>query len=137
MAAPLAPRRVAAVADDLIWSTRLREGLASAGAVTVGVRDRAALEAALSDVDAVVVDLTARGYDGVELVGLASAAGRRVVAVAQHDDADARRRAKAAGAERVFAYRQLADDPRLLARWLAAGPRSDDEATPATPAAGR
>jgi DNA-binding response OmpR family regulator len=115
--------RVAVVADDLIWSTRLSEQLAAAGATTVTARDRAALEAALPDLDAAVVDLTARAYDGVALVGIAAAAGRRVVAVGQHDDREGRRRASDAGAERVFAYRQLAEGGgRLLAEWLATDP---------------
>jgi DNA-binding response OmpR family regulator len=122
---------VAVVADDLIWSTRLREQLEAAGARPVAARDRTGLEAALPDLDAAVVDLTARRYDGVELVRIASGAGRRVVAVGQHDDREGRRRAMAAGAERVFAYRQLAEDgARLLGRWLSSG-------APGGPAAGR
>ncbi len=108
---------MAVVADDLIWSTRLRDQLAAAGARPVAARDRATLEAVLPDVDAVLVDLTARRYDPVAAVGAAAAAGRRVVAVGQHDDRDGRTRATVAGAERVFAYRQLAEDgPRRLAR---------------------
>jgi NADPH:quinone reductase-like Zn-dependent oxidoreductase len=68
----------------------------------------------------VVVDLTARGYDGVAAIALAHAAGRPVLAVGQHDDAALRRRALAAGADRVHPYRQLFEDgPRQLARWLA------------------
>ncbi|HYM84083.1 MAG TPA: hypothetical protein VEY67_08035 [Candidatus Dormibacteraeota bacterium] len=111
-------RRVAVVADDLIWSTRLREQVRRAGAEPVPVHDRAGLLSA-APLDAAVVDLTARAYDGIELVGAAVAEGMRVVAVGQHDDREARRRALDAGAERVFAYRQLADAGRAgLAGWL-------------------
>jgi hypothetical protein len=79
----------------------------------------ASLEGALPDVDRVIVDLTARAYDGVEAIALAHAAGRPVLAVGQHDDADLRRRALTAGADRVHPYRQLFEDgPRQMTRWL-------------------
>lgn len=78
-----------------------------------------ALEAALPAVDRVVVDLTARAYDGLAAVALASAAGRPILAVGQHDDAALRRAALAAGADRVYPYRRLFEDgPRQLAAWL-------------------
>lgn len=84
------------------------------------VRTAAALVGALPDVERVVVDLTARGYDGVAAISLAHAAGRPVLAVGQHDDAALRRRALAAGADRVHPYRRLFEDgPRQLAIWLA------------------
>ena len=83
----------------------------------------AALEAALDDVDRVVIDLTARAYDAVAAIALAHAAGRPVLAVGQHDDVDLRRRALTAGADRVHPYRRLFEDgPRLLAAWLASEP---------------
>ena len=83
------------------------------------MRSAAGLEAALPEVDHVVIDLTARAYDGVAAVGLAHAAGRPVLAVGQHDDAVLRRAALAAGADRVHPYRQLFEDgPRQFARWL-------------------
>jgi DNA-binding NarL/FixJ family response regulator len=91
-----------------------------AGAVALPVRTLAALEAALPDADHVVVDLTARAYDGVAAIALASAAGRPVLAVGQHDDVALRRRALAAGADRVHPYRRLFEDgPRQLSAWLA------------------
>ena len=66
-----------------------------------------------------IVDLTARAYDGVDAIAVAHAAGRPVLAVGQHDDADLRRRALAAGADRVHPYRQLFEDgPRQMTRWL-------------------
>ena len=87
------------------------------------VRSAAGLEGALPDVDRVIVDLTARAYDGVAAIALAHAAGRPILAVGQHDDADTRRRALAAGAERVQPYRLLFEDgPRQMARWLARDP---------------
>jgi DNA-binding response OmpR family regulator len=88
--------------------------------VPVAVRSLAALEAALPEVDRVIVDLTARAYDGVAAVALAHAGGRPVLAVGQHDDVALRRRALDAGADRVHPYRRLFDDgPRQIAAWLA------------------
>jgi DNA-binding NarL/FixJ family response regulator len=92
-----------------------------AGAVPVPARSLAGLEAILPDVDRVIVDLTARAYDGIGAIAAAAAAGRPVLAVGQHDDRDARRDALAAGASRVLAYRKLFDDgPRQIGAWLAA-----------------
>jgi hypothetical protein len=50
---------------------------------------------------------------------LATAAGARVLAVGQHDDHELRKRALAAGADRVFAYRKLFEDgPATIEAWL-------------------
>ena len=93
-----------------------------AGADPLPVRSLAALDAALPEVDRVVVDLTARAYDGLIAIAAAHAAGRPVLAVGQHDDVELRRAALAAGADRVHPYRRLFEDgPRQLAAWLATG----------------
>ena len=114
---------MAILADDLIWATRLADLVRGAGALPVRVRSAAGLEAALPDVDRVVIDLTARAYDGVAAIGLAHAAGKPVLAVGQHDDAELRRRALAAGADRVHPYRRMFEDvPRQLGTWLASAP---------------
>jgi DNA-binding response OmpR family regulator len=114
--------RVAVLADDLIWSTRLVEHLRAAGAEPVPARSLAAFEAALPDVDRAIVDLTARAYDGVDALARAASAHRPALAVGQHDDHALRRRALDAGAERVYAYRKLFEDgPATLASWLGSG----------------
>lgn len=123
-AQPEALRTVAVLADDLIWATRLSDAITAAGARPRRVRRLADLETSLSSDGAgsglAIIDLTARAYDGVEAIRVATAAGARVVAVGQHDDAELRRAALAAGAERVFTYRALFEDgPRTLAAWLA------------------
>jgi DNA-binding NarL/FixJ family response regulator len=119
-------RTVAILADDLIWSTRLSEAVQGTGARAMVVRRLADLEQAVGaqpgspHATDVIVDLTARAYDGVAAIRVAREAGARVIAVGQHDDAAMRRAATAAGAERVFTYRALFDaGPRLLASWLA------------------
>lgn len=111
--------RVAVLAEDLIWSSRLDAQLRAAGAAPRRAASLERLLACLADVDAVVVDLTARAYDGIGAIERAAAAGRPVLAVGQHDDLALRRRALAAGASRVYAYRKLFEDgPATLAGWL-------------------
>ena len=126
VAAATSARTVVILADDLIWATRLADAIRAAGATPRILRRLAGLESLLgaaSEADAVtdvIVDLTARAYDGVAAIRLTSATGARVVAVGQHDDAELRRAATEAGASRVFTYRALFEDgPRLLGRWLA------------------
>lgn len=113
-------RHVAVLADDLIWATRLAHAVEAAGSVAVPVRDAAGLERVAAEVDAVVIDLTARGYDGIDAVSKAAGAGRRVLVVGQHDDRMLRQRALDAGADRALAYRALAErGGPLIASWLA------------------
>ena len=113
---------MAILADDLIWATRLVDAVGAAGGRGTRLRRLEDLEALLRDDPAprhVIVDLTARAYDGVEAIRRAAAAGARVVAVGQHDDVPLRRAATEAGAERVFTYRALFEDgSRNLAAWL-------------------
>lgn len=113
--------RVAVLADDLIWATRLADIVKRAGGEPVRLANTALLRAAVSTLDAVIVDLTARSYDG--LVAVTTAAGARlpVVAVGQHDDMDGRQAAKAAGAAKVYAYRAVFEHgDRDLGAWVAA-----------------
>jgi hypothetical protein len=125
--------RVIVLADDLIWASRLVGQLRTLGVdpIRVGSADAfAAVVAAGRPVAAegvppshAVVDLTARAYDGLAAVRLATGAGLRVLCVGQHDDRDLRRAALAAGAGRVFAYRTLfANGHATLAAWLGVPP---------------
>jgi hypothetical protein len=111
--------RVAVLADDLIWGTRLVDGVRRAGGEPVAVRSADGLPQALEVADGCIVDLTARAYDGIAAVAAASGAGVPVIAVGQHDDAETRRGAMAAGAARVYAYRALFEHgDRVLEAWL-------------------
>ena len=114
-----APPRIAVLADDLIWATRLADGVRRAGGTPVPARSAAALDAALPGVDGCVIDLTARAYDPLACLGAAAAAGVPAIAAGQHDDSETRRAALAAGASRVFAYRTLFEHgDRELGAWL-------------------
>ena len=114
--------RVLLVADDLIWADRLARAITAAGGAPGPVRTTAAIAAAAAGSVAAIVDLTARAYDGLDAIAAARAAGLRVLAVGQHDDHALRRAALAAGAERVLAYRKLADDgPATIATFLGRG----------------
>jgi DNA-binding NarL/FixJ family response regulator len=117
------PPAVAILADDLIWAMRLADAVGAAGGEAKRVRRLADLESLLRaerPPGHVIVDLTARAYDGVDAVRRAAATGARVVAVGQHDDAELRRAASDAGAQRVYTYRALFEHgPRTLGAWLA------------------
>jgi len=112
--------RIAVLADDLIWSTRLADGVRRAGGEPVPARSAAAFDLALQGAAGCIVDLTARAYDGLAGLRTAGGAGVPVVAVGQHDDADLRRAAREAGATRVYAYRTLFEHgDRELGAWIA------------------
>ena len=121
--------RIAILADDLIWATRLADGVRRAGGDPVPARSAVGLPAALDGARGCLVDLTARAYDGLAALRVAAAAGVPTLAVGQHDDAAARRAAKAAGATRVLAYRTLFEHgDRELGPWIAGlGPGAEEE----------
>ncbi|HYO44214.1 MAG TPA: hypothetical protein VES19_13535 [Candidatus Limnocylindrales bacterium] len=112
--------RIAILADDLMWATRLADAVRRAGGEAMPVRNAAALSGALIAADGCLVDLTARAYDGLAALREAAESGVPSVAVGQHDDADGRRAARAAGAARVYAYRTLFEHgDRELGAWIA------------------
>lgn len=100
---------VRVVADDLIWASRLDAAVKRAGAQPV--RDGG---------EAVIVDLNGRAYDGIAAVAAAAQTGQTVIAVAQHDDSETRKRALTAGARRVFSYKKMFNDgPQVVADLVA------------------
>ncbi|HXG41044.1 MAG TPA: hypothetical protein VNJ28_08880, partial [Candidatus Limnocylindrales bacterium] len=117
----MARPRIVVLAQDLIWQTRLAAALEAAGAEPVRAKTMPELDRGLVCASGVVVDLTASAYDPIAAIGRAVDAGRRVVAVGQHDDRALRKRAITAGADRVYAYRKLHEAGReTLGAWLAA-----------------
>jgi len=114
-----AKTRVVVLADDLIWADRLLRLLSEAGAQPARAKTGQELDRELASADAAVIDLTARNYDPIAAIERSTMQGRRVLAVGQHDDHLLRKRALAAGAERVFAYRKLHEDGvRVLREWI-------------------
>ena len=121
--------RIAVVADDLIWSTRLADGLRRAGADPVTVRAAGAVAAGMSGVDGVIVDTSARAYDPLEVLRAAATGGVPAIALAPHEAAELRQAALAAGASRVHPYRVLFErGDRVLAAWLASLAPADTRA---------
>jgi DNA-binding response OmpR family regulator len=111
--------RIAIVADDLIWASRLSAAVERAGAVPVRLSGGGTLPP--EPCDGAIVDLARRRGDGIEIIARLREAGLPVIALADHDDAPLRKRALAAGADRVLAYRKMhADGPEVVAAWLAA-----------------
>ena len=115
--ADAAPRTtVAVLADDLIWASRLRAAIEHAGGQPVAVKGADEISDGL-----VVIDLGGRAYDGIAAVRAAASAGATVLAVAQHDDIEARKAALAAGAKRVLSYNKMFSDGSAVMERLMAG----------------
>ena len=112
-------RRIAILAQDLIWQDRLARSVTAAGGEPVLATTAAGFDDALVGSDLALVDLTARAYDPLAAIERAVGAGARVLAVGQHDDHALRKRALASGADRVLAYRKLFEDgPGTIEAWL-------------------
>ena len=115
--------RVAVLAQDLIWADRLSRSIEAAGGEPARAKTAPELDRALVCADHCVIDLTASAYDPIVAVERARSAGARVLAVGQHDDLPLRKRALAAGADRVLAYRKVYEDgPAVMTAFL--GPRT-------------
>lgn len=111
--------RVAVLADDLIWATRLGSIVRAAGAQAAVAGSAERFSEALAAADAAIVDLAARRADPFAAIEAAAGAGLPVVGVGPHEDVAARKRALAAGAQRVYAYSKLFEDgPPTIAAWL-------------------
>lgn len=122
-----------------MWATRIAEAVRRAGGRPVELRSEAELDIALQareledvlSLGGAIVDLAGRRFDGVAAIERLHAARLPVIAVAQHDDQLTRRRARDAGAGRVFSYgRFFSDGPRLVEGWLAAAAAAAAAAPP-------
>ena len=115
-------RRVAILAQDLIWSDRLARAVAAAGAEPDRAKTAPEFDRLLVAADLAIIDMTATAYDPLVAIERARSSGARVIAVGQHDDIAMRKRALARGAERVFAYRKMFDDgPATIAAFMERG----------------
>jgi CheY-like chemotaxis protein len=130
--------RLLLVADDLMFPSRVREALKPlGGTVKVVSTAEAAQEAALADPapDAVLVNLTARRYDALAVIGALKADERTrllpLLAFAGHVEAEKHEAARAAGADLVAANSSVALHlPKLLERLrrIAAGTENAPDA---------
>ena len=120
------------LAQDLIWADRLARGVEAAGGEAMRAKTAPQLDKALACANHAIVDLTARAYDPIAAIERAGQSGARVLAVGPHDDIPLRKRAFAAGAEKVLAYRKLFEDgPATIARWLAVADAPPSTTAPA------
>jgi DNA-binding response OmpR family regulator len=114
--------RIAVIADDLIWASRLAAAVERAGAEPVRLGGEGVLPGEACQ--AAIVDLALRAGDGLAVIARLHAAGLPVLAVTNHDDAPLRKAARAAGADKVLAYRKLfGDGPAVIAAWLGVASR--------------
>ncbi len=128
--------RIAVVADDLIWASRLTDAVRRAGAEPRRLSAAAVLADARGDLqsgdvdgqvavkategcDSAIVDTALMTADPMAVIAALHRLGLPVLAVANHDDVALRKRALAAGAGKVLAYRKLHDDgPATIAAWM-------------------
>lgn len=133
--------RIAVVADDLIWASRLTDAVRRAGAEPRRLSAPAVLADARGDLrigdfdtgdidgqvavnstegcDSAIVDTALMTADPMAVIAALHRLGLPVLAVANHDDVALRKRALAAGAGKVLAYRKLHDDgPATIAAWI-------------------
>ena len=128
--------RIAVVADDLIWASRLTDAVRRAGAEPRRLSPAAVLIDARGDPDSsdlysradvtateesdgAIVDVALMTADPMAVIAALHHLGLPVLAVADHDDVALRKRALAAGAGKVLAYRKLHDDgPATVAAWM-------------------
>jgi hypothetical protein len=124
--------RIALVADDLIWASRLTDAVRRAGAEPRRVSPAAVLAGDGGDLDNGGHDPQARvaarpasateGCDGA-IVDTALMTADPMVVIAALHDLGLRKRALAAGAGKVLAYRKLHDDgPATIAAWIESRP---------------
>jgi hypothetical protein len=117
---------VAIVADDLIWASRLTDATRRAGAEPWPAAGAAAVDGlavARAGCSGAIVDTALVSAEPLAVIAALAAAGLPVLAVANHDDVALRKRALAAGAGKVLAYRKLHEDgPAVVAAWLESFP---------------
>ena len=116
--------RVAVLADDLIWASRLAAAVEQAGGEPLRLTSHDALVEALDGPfppQLLLVDLAGRRFDPLEALGHGRESGLAALAVGQHEDLDLRQRALDAGAGRWVSYNAFfRHGPRLVGELLGA-----------------
>ena len=104
------------LADDLIWATRLLDGVRRAGGDPVAARTLAAFDAGSPARTAALVDLTARAYDGLGALAPRQRPASRRSRSASTTTSRSQGGAQGRGRARVYAYRALFEARRRDAR---------------------
>ena len=131
------PLTLILVSDDLLFPSRVREGLRPLGGVLQVVGTEAALRTAVNgDVPlpaAILVNLSARRYDPLACIAFLKSnpatSAIPVLAFVGHVEKEKQEAARHAGADRVAANSSVSLHlPALLTRLLSGSPDDDDEA---------
>jgi hypothetical protein len=100
--------RVVAFIPDLLFGSSVVSALSAAGHEPVLAANEAALRNALTDADALVVDLTFDVPDRIELVRSVRPAGLKTLAFYSHVEADVRDQGREAGFDLVIPRSRMA-----------------------------
>jgi CheY-like chemotaxis protein len=111
--------RVVVLCADLLFGSRLEGALRAAGHEVARVGSGEAAWEASADADVVVVDLTDPALDGAALVEGGAFSGARTLGFYAHVEVETRRRAEAAGFDRVVPRSRMAREPGPLVESLA------------------
>jgi CheY-like chemotaxis protein len=121
----IAVARVVVLCADLLFGSRLEGALRAAGHDVDRLGNPEAMAAAAPDADVLVVDLTDPSLDGMALVERGAARATRTLGFYAHVEVETRRRAEAAGFDRVVPRSRMAREAGALVDVLAAEDRPD------------
>jgi DNA-binding response OmpR family regulator len=111
--------RVVVLCADLLFGSRLEGALRAAGHEVERVGSGDVASEASAEADVVVVDLTDPALDGAALVEGGAFSGARTLGFYAHVEVETRRRAEAAGFDRVVPRSRMAREPGPLVESLA------------------
>ena len=113
--------RVVAFIPDLLFGSSVLSALSAAGHEPVLASNEDALRSALTDAQALVVDLTFDVPQRIELVRSLRPAGLKTLAFYSHVEADVRDQGRAAGFDLVIPRSRMAREGAVLVDRLLAG----------------
>jgi hypothetical protein len=120
--------RVVAFIPDLLFGSSVVSALSAAGHEPVLVSNADALRDALTDADALVVDLTFDVPERIELVRSVRPAGLKTLAFYSHVEADVRDQGREAGFDLVIPRSRMAREGVAVLDRLMAGSGDTDPA---------
>jgi CheY-like chemotaxis protein len=134
MPSPAVPFDILLVSDDLMFPSRVREGLRPLGHTLKTVGSEAAVQSAIAGhvPSAILVNLTARRYDPLAVIaflkGTAATAAVPLLAFAGHVETEKHEAARRAGADMVAANSSVSMHLPALLKKLLGGIASADAA---------